>query len=88
MNNATAEVAGILNSQQLRNAITSKGNFFRYYDIKSPVVAQKKLDTVVKSVGSSFVIIVQRSDGSVIHAAAMPKTEQEVNTLLRQVGGL
>ena len=88
LNNTTAEIAGILNSQQLRNAITAKGNFFRYYDIKSPIVAQKKLEGAIQKAGGSFVIIVQRSDGAVIMAEVMPRTEQEVAALLQKVGGL
>lgn len=87
-NNTTAEVAAIVNSKQLQGAITAKGNYFRYYDIKSPVVAQKKLDTQAQKVGSSFVLIVQRSDGVVILAAPIPRTEQEVTIILQKVGGV
>ena len=88
LNNTTADIAGILNSQSLRNAITTKGNFFRYYDIRSPIVTQKKLDSVVQKTGGSFVIIVQRNDGAVVLAEQMPRTEQEVIALLQKVGGL
>lgn len=87
-NNTTAEVAAIVNSKQLQGAITAKGNYFRYYDIKSPVVAQKKLDTIAQKAGSSFVLIVQRSDGVVILAAPIPRTEQEVTVILQKVGGV
>lgn len=86
--NATAEVATVMNSQTLRNAIVAKGNAFRYYDIKDPLVAQKKLDGAVQKAGSSFVVIVQRNDGVILLSQAMPKTEQEMSALLKQVGGL
>ena len=84
----TADYAAILNSQTLRTAIAAKGNFFRYYDIKNPVVTEKKLDAIAQKTGSSFVVIVQRNDGVVIFSQTLPRTEQEISSLLQKVGGL
>jgi hypothetical protein len=78
LNNVTPDLANILNSQTLRQAITTKGNFFRLYDIKSPVVTQKKLDGIVQKVGGSSVMVIQRNDGFVVGAQVIPKTEAEV----------
>ncbi len=87
LNNVTPELAVVLNSQTLRQSITSKGNFFRLYDLKSPVVAQKKLDSVVQRVGGSAVMVIQRNDGHVLVAQAIPRTEAEVITVINQAGG-
>lgn len=88
VNSMTADVAAILNSKQLQSSVTAKGNFFRFYDMKNPIVAQRKLDVLVQKIGSPFVIIVQRSNGVVVLQQAMPRTEQEVSVLLKKVGGM
>jgi len=88
LNATTPELAQVLNSQNVRQAITSKQSFFRLYDIKSPIVSQKKLDAVVQRVGGNAVVVVQRNDGYVVGAYAMPKTETEVIALInRSFGG-
>lgn len=77
MNNATPAMAQLLNSPTLRQAVTSKG-FFRIYDIKDKVVAEKKLTDLVTKVGGSSVMIIQRNDGTVILAVAIPNTEAAI----------
>lgn len=77
MNNPTPALTQLLNSQSLRTAVQAKG-FFRIYDIKAPVVAEKKLDALVAKVGGSAVMIVQRNDGAVISAVVIPNTEAAI----------
>jgi hypothetical protein len=84
---ASPQSAAILNSQNVRNAITSKGNFLRVYDIKSPTLQQKRLDGLVQQAGGPPVIIIQRNDGFVIGKWKMPATEQEVINLIQQNTG-
>ncbi len=87
LNSTTPELAQILNSQSLRTYITSKGNYFRLYDTNSPILQQKKLDAVVKKVGGSAIMVVQRNDGYVLDARAVPSTEAEVINLINSLGG-
>ena len=86
-NNVSPEMALVLNSQNLRNAVSSKGNFFRLYDINSPIVAQKKLDTVAKTVGGSYVYIVQRNDGTVVARGVIPNTEAQAIAVINKALG-
>lgn len=85
LNTTTPELAQILNSQTLRTAITTKGNFLRVYDINSPIIVQKKLDQIVKSVGGSAILVIQRNDGLVIEAVKIPKTEAEIMEIINKV---
>ncbi len=88
LNNVTPEMAAVLNSQALRTAVTGKGNFFRLYDINSPIVAQKKLDAVVKVVGGTTVYVIQKSDGTVVSKGVIPNTEaQAISTINQALGG-
>lgn len=87
MNNTTPELAQIINSQNVRQAIT-KGGYFRLYDLKSPIVQQKKLDSVVQKVGGNAILVVQRNDGVVVTSQTIPKTEAEIIQLVnRLIGG-
>lgn len=81
IDNATSALAQLLNSQSLRTAIQAKG-FLRIYDIKSPIVAEKKLDVFVAKVGGSSVMIVQRNDGTVISAIVIPNTEAAILSVI------
>lgn len=80
-------MAQVLNSQTLRQEITTKGNFMRVYDQKSPTVAQKKLDGVVQRVGGPAVMVVQRADGLVLQAVRIPATEAEILQVITKAGG-
>ena len=81
MNNATPALAQLLNSTTLRQAITTKG-YFRLYDIKSPIVAEKKLDTLVSKIGGTSIMIIQRNDGLVISAIPIPTTEAAILSVI------
>jgi hypothetical protein len=87
LNNTTPELAQVLNSQAIQQAVKNKGNFLRLYDIRSPVVAQKKLDQVVQRVGGSAVVVIQNNAGAVLQAVAIPRTEQEVLGIINQFAG-
>jgi len=77
MDTATPTMAQLLNSPTLRQGISAKGHF-RVYDIKDKIVAGKKLTPFVTKVGGSAVMIVQRNDGVVISAVAIPNTEADI----------
>jgi hypothetical protein len=87
MNATTPDLAQILNSQNLRTSISSKGNYFRIYDIRSPVLAQKRLDAVAQKIGGNSVLVIQRSDGYVLDARVIPKTEAEILQLIKTYEG-
>lgn len=87
LNNTTPELAQVLNSQSIQQAVKGKGNFLRLYDMKSPIVAQRKLDTFVTKVGGSAVMIVQNNAGQVLQAIAIPRTEPEVLAIINQFTG-
>jgi hypothetical protein len=87
LNNTTPEMASVLNSQAIQQAVRNKGNYLRLYDMRSPVVAQKKLDQVVQKVGGSAVMVIQNNTGLVLQALPVPRTEQEVLAIISQFGG-
>jgi hypothetical protein len=87
MNNVQPEMAKLLNSETLIKGINQRGHWFRRYDIKAPVVAQKKLDQVVQRIGGNAILIIQSDDGRVLNALAIPKTEQEIFSLIQQITG-
>jgi hypothetical protein len=87
MNNSTPQLATLLNSQTLRQGITGRGHFFRLYDLKSPVVTQKKLDAVARRVGGNAVMIIQKNDGVVVEALKIPATEAEILAAVNKAGG-
>lgn len=87
MNNTNPTIAQILNSENLRNFITSTNGVPRVYDLNNPILVQKKLDAVVKSVGGNAVLIIQNSKGEVLGKIQIPKTEKEVIDYINQKVG-
>lgn len=88
MNNVTNDLGIILNSQKVREAITSKNAFYRLYDASSPVLKEKGLDKVVAKWGGIPIMIVQDNGGAVKgQPTRIPKTEAEVLTYLNSVLG-
>lgn len=77
----TPELAKLLDSPTLRSAIVSRGDFFRVYDVQSPIIEQKKLGDLVKK---DSVLIVQKHDGKVIYASPIPKTEEEILSICNE----
>lgn len=86
MDNASPELAALLNSAALRKAVTDKGGFMRIYDKRNPVVAQKKLDGLVQKTGGGPTIILQSADGTVLNSTelAVPRTDTEVIAILNK----
>lgn len=80
MNNATPDLAALLNSAALRKTVSDKGGFMRIYDKTSPVVAQKKLDGLVTKNGGNATMILQTADGAVVNsdALAVPTKDTDV----------
>jgi len=87
LNNMTPGLAQILNSQTLRQNISTSGNFFRLYDLKSPIITTKKLDSIVNKVGGNAIIVIQRNDGYVLNAQKVPQTETQVMQLISKYSG-
>jgi len=83
-NNSNSELAAILNSKPIRDEITKTKSYYKVYDIASPIVKNKKLDTLLEKTGNSL-FIVQSSDGTVLHYSAIPKTEKEVLDVLTKI---
>jgi len=86
LNNATPALAQILNSQKIREAITTRNAFYRLYDTQSPVLKEKGLDKFVAQGGGAPIIIVQKSDGNVVDRRKIA-TEADVLQYLNQVLG-
>lgn len=86
MDNASPDLAALLNSAALRKAVADKGGFMRIYDKKSPVVTQKKLDGLVQKAGGGPTIILQAADGTVLNNAELvvPKTDAEVIAIINK----
>ncbi len=87
VNNTSPELGLILNSQKVREAITTKGAYYRLYDIKSPVIKDKGLDKVVNAGGGVPMIVIQNNAGTVVNSKKVPGTEAEVLQYLAQVLG-
>ena len=86
--NATTPALGqILNSQKVREAITTRGAYYRLYDAKSGVLKEKGLDKVLAAGGGAPMIIIQNNAGAVVGSTKMPGTEAEVLQYLGQVLG-
>lgn len=85
MNNPTPELAKLLNAQSLRNGLNQRGHWFRMYDIKSPIVTERKLDKVVGN--NKHVMVIQSQDGSVLDARPIPATESEIFNVVNQFTG-
>lgn len=87
LNNTTPAVGQILNSQKVREAITTRGAYYRLYDAKSTVLKEKGLDKVLATAGGPPMIIVQSAAGTVLSSTKMPGTEADVLQYLNQVLG-
>jgi len=87
LNNSNNALGQILNSQKIREVITTRNAYYRLYDTQSPIIKEKGLDKVVASAGGAPVIIVQSNTGNVISTKKMPGTEAEVIQYLSQVLG-
>ena len=86
-NNVQPDMAKLLNSESLIKGINQRGHWFRMYDLNSPVIVQKKLDQVVQRVGGNAILIIQSDDGKVLNALPIPKTEQEIFSLIQKITG-
>ena len=88
LNNPTPELAQILNSQKIRETITSKTAYYRLYDANSPVLKEKGLDKVVQKWGGVPIMIVQDNGGNIKgQPTRVPRTEAEVLQYLNSVLG-
>lgn len=87
LNNTTPALGQILNSQKIREAITTRNGYYRLYDSQSSVLKEKGLDKVMASAGGPPLIVVQTSSGNVVGSRKMPNTEAEVLQYLAQVLG-
>lgn len=84
LNNASPELAAVLNSATLRKLVTDKQGYLRVYDKTSAVIAQKKLDIYVQKAGGGPTMILQAGDGTVVAVQAIPKSEREVIEIINQ----
>jgi len=83
-----AELGQILNSQKIRENITSKNAYYRLYDSNSPVLKEKGLDKVVIKWGGAPIMIVQDNNGAIKgQPTRVPRTEAEVLTYLNSILG-
>ena len=86
--NATTPALGqILNSQKVREAITTRNAYYRLYDANSGTLKEKGLDKVVATGGGPPIIIVQNANGAVVSSLKVPATEAEVLQYLAKVLG-
>lgn len=84
VNENTPDIASVLNSQELRKYVTDNKSFFRVYDLNSDVVKNKKLDTIIPKVGTNNMMVVQESDGNLLYASPIPKTDKEALEVLKK----
>jgi len=87
LNNTTPALGQILNSQKVREAITTRGAYYRLYDVNSAVLKEKGLDRVVAEKGGPPMIIVQAANGNIVGALKMPGTEADVLQYLTKILG-
>jgi hypothetical protein len=78
----TADIARVLNSENIRNAIVGKGDVLRVRELNSDIWAKTKLDKKISSVGGNFILIVQNANGNVLLAAQMPSNEKDFLDLI------
>ena len=83
-NESTPEIASVINSQSVRKTITDNKSFIRVYDVTNSIVGEKKLDQVLKQVGGDNMMLVQDSEGKVLYASPIPKSESETLTALKK----
>jgi hypothetical protein len=87
LNNTNPTLGQILNSQKVREAITTRGAYYRLYDVNSSVLKEKGLDKVVAEKGGPPMIIVQAANGNLVSVIKIPGTEAEVLQYLTQILG-
>jgi hypothetical protein len=87
LNNTNPALGQILNSQKVREAITTRGAYYRLYDAQSTVLKEKGLDKVLIAGGGPPMIIVQSANGAILSNTKMPGTETEVLQYLAKVLG-
>lgn len=73
----TPEIAKVLTSTTLRQKLTEAGIVFRVYDQRDPLLKRKNFDSLLSKLGGLPVLIIQSSDGKVISAGPMPRSEEE-----------
>lgn len=83
-NESTPEIASVINSQNVRKTIVDGKSYIRVYDVTNSVVGEKKLDQVLKQVGGDNMMIIQDSEGKVLFASPIPKSESEAITTLKK----
>ena len=83
-NDSTPEIASVINSQSVRKLITDGKSYVRVYDVTNSIVSEKKLDQVLKQVGGDNMMLIQDSEGKVLFASPIPKTESEAITTLKK----
>jgi hypothetical protein len=87
LNATNPALAQILNSQKIREVITTRNAYYRLYDANSSVLKDKGLDKVTAAGGGPPIIIVQNTNGNVVSTSKMPGTENEVLQYLTKVLG-
>lgn len=83
-NESTPEIASVVNSQSVRKTIIDNKSFIRVYDVTNSIVTEKKLDQVLKQVGGDNMMLVQDSEGKVLFASPIPKSESETLIALKK----
>jgi hypothetical protein len=87
LNNTTPALGQIINSQKIRDAVTTKNAFYRLYDSQSPILKNKGLADLVTAAGGPPMIVIQTSSGGIVDKRKMPGTEDEIIQYLNQVLG-
>lgn len=84
--NMTTELATLLNSAVLREALEKNGTP-RIYDSRSAAVKERNLLPYLQQAGGQTVFIIQQNDGLVKYAKPIPRTEAEVMQIVNQITG-
>lgn len=86
LNETPRDVAAIINSKEFNRYISERQGFFRVYDVTNPVIAQKKLNSLVQKNNGAPTMIIQSPDGQVLneHDLIIPATEKSVIDLLNK----
>ena len=84
VNENTPDIAGVLNSQDLRKIVSENKSFLRVYDVNSDVVKNKKLDTLLPKVGGNNIMVIQEADGALLYASPIPKNDKEAIDIVKK----
>ncbi len=87
LNNSNPSFGQIINSQKIRDVVTSKNAIYRLYDPQNPILKTKGLTETIDGLGGAPVIIIQSSNGDIIAKVKMPATEAEVLKTLNDLLG-